>query len=129
MAQLGKPDRAIQYLQQAIERKPTDAQAHNNFGNVLFQSGHIAEAIVQYEQTLKLQPNNPRAYANLAKTYAATNCSEPAIAAAEKGIELARLQGDKHLAYDIGNWLEGYHNYLADPLKRSPESHPTSGAK
>ena len=129
LAQLGKTDEAIQCLQQAIERKPSDSQAHNNFGNVLFQSGHIAEAIAQYELTLKLQPNNPRAYVNLAKAYAGTNRSEPAIAAAEKGIEIARSHGDEHLAYDIGNWLEGYRNYLADPLKRSTESHPASGAK
>jgi protein O-mannosyl-transferase len=129
LAQLGKTDQALHCLQQAIERKPTDAQAHNNFGNVLFQSGHIAEAIAQYEQTLKLQPNNPRACANLAKAYAATNRFEAAIATAEKGIEIARSRGDEQLADAIRNWLEGYRNYLADPLKRSPESHSASGAK
>lgn len=108
LAQLGKTEEAIRHLQEAVTRNPDNAQAHNNLGNVYLQSGNVPEAITQYEATLKLQLNKPRTWANLAQAYAAANRSHDAIAAAQKAIEIARSQGDRNLAENVDNWLNGY---------------------
>ena len=108
---MGKTEDAIRHLQEAVTRNPDNAQAHNNLGNVYLQSGNVSEAIVQYEATLKLQLNKPRTWANLAQAYAALNRLHDAVVAAQKAIEIARSQGDRNLADNVGNWLNGYQNH------------------
>jgi Flp pilus assembly protein TadD len=45
-----------------LEVRPDFAQAHNNLGAVLLQSGRVAEAIVHHEQALRLKPDDAMAH-------------------------------------------------------------------
>ncbi|HEY6071367.1 MAG TPA: tetratricopeptide repeat protein [Chthoniobacterales bacterium] len=57
---------AIAYWQSQLELNPNDANAHNNLGVVLMQSGDPRGAIAQWEQSLAINPNDGNAENNLA---------------------------------------------------------------
>jgi tetratricopeptide (TPR) repeat protein len=48
-----------------VRLKPDFADAHNNLGGALFETGQLQEAIEQYEQVLRLKPDFPEAHNNL----------------------------------------------------------------
>ena len=73
--------------------KPDYADAHNNLGVALVQTGKLPEAIEQFKQALQFKPDYINAYTNLALVYAMLHQSSEAVAAAQKGLEIARSQG------------------------------------
>jgi Flp pilus assembly protein TadD len=76
-----------------LQIKPEFPEAHNNLGSALMHAGRAEEALEHYQKAVQLRPNNADTYANLAVAYAAMHRSPEAIAAAQKGLELARSQG------------------------------------
>jgi Flp pilus assembly protein TadD len=46
--------------------KPDDVDAHNDLGNILNDEGRTTDAIVQYEEALRLKPDDAAAHLNLA---------------------------------------------------------------
>ena len=61
--------RAEGHLKKAVEIHPNYAAAHLLLGNALLYQGKHQEAIIEYETTLQLQPNNRDASSNLALAY------------------------------------------------------------
>ncbi|MGA2799130.1 MAG: tetratricopeptide repeat protein [Thermoguttaceae bacterium] len=61
-----------------------------------------------YQQALRLNPDLINAYYNLALAYARLQQSSEAVAAARKGLELARSAGQANLAKQIEDWLNSY---------------------
>ena len=106
---VGRPEEAIDHLQRALLLMPAGPQIYNNLGFAFYQTGHLAEAIEQYQQALSLSPGGSiRAYANMAIAYAGLHRPGEAIAAAQKGVDLARSQGRTERAESIEGWLNSY---------------------
>ena len=108
LLQLGRLQEAIEHYQQALKLKPDYPEAHSNLGSALFQAGRSQEAIEHYEQALRQKPGFTIVYSNLALAYAGMHQSSEAISTAQKGIELARSQGQTAMAKHIEDWLNSY---------------------
>jgi tetratricopeptide (TPR) repeat protein len=55
-AELGKHEEAIQYLKQAIALRPDFAKAHQSMGNMYYNLGRYAEALLCYRKAFELDP-------------------------------------------------------------------------
>jgi spermidine synthase len=78
--------------EQALRIKPDFAEAHNNLGNALEQTGKVREAIGHYEQALRIKPDYSIAQNHLAwllATLAPTEGGDPtrAVALAERACD------------------------------------------
>jgi tetratricopeptide (TPR) repeat protein len=62
---------AVTHLDQALRIKPDYAQAHKNLGNALLSLGKVSEARGQYEQVLRLTPDDVEVQTRLAHLRAA----------------------------------------------------------
>jgi tetratricopeptide (TPR) repeat protein len=118
----GHYQEAIEHLRQALRLSPDSIEAHNNLGATLAQSGRYEEAIEYFEQALRLKPDFTNVYYNLALVYASTQQSSEAIGAAQKGLELARSQGQGVQAKQIEDWLNAYRLNLSNSPNVSPPS-------
>jgi tetratricopeptide (TPR) repeat protein len=58
------PDAILEY-QKAVRIYPNYAEAHNNLGALLLQSGHTTEAVAEYQAAVRLDPDYPDAHSNL----------------------------------------------------------------
>ena len=108
LAQTGRRDEAIAMFQTALRMNPIHPRAHNNLGLALAKENKLPEAIDHYRQAIEAQPDYTDAYANLAEAYARVQQPAAAIAAAEKGLELARSQGHTALADRLESSLKSY---------------------
>ncbi len=108
LADLGRSGEAIEQFRQALKFKPDFAEAHNNLGLVLVQTEQLPEAIEHFRQAVQFKPDYLEAHINLTLTYANMNQSSQAIAAAQKGLEIARASGQTDEARRIENWLKSY---------------------
>ena len=61
----GRYDEAATLYQSLLDEQP-NAQVYYNLGNARFKQGELAQAILNYERALRLQPNYPEAKYNLA---------------------------------------------------------------
>ena len=55
------------YYRQALRLKPAYADASNNLATAYKEQGLLDEAVAQFQETLKLQPDHALAYYNLGK--------------------------------------------------------------
>jgi tetratricopeptide (TPR) repeat protein len=65
LALSGRPEEAIDHLQQAIRIDPQSSAAHNNLANVLQRRGRLAEAIDHYREALRIDPGSAGTHNNL----------------------------------------------------------------
>lgn len=56
---------AVQYLQEAARRKPTDAQVRNDLGYALMRAGRLREAMPELSTAVELDPSSDKARNNL----------------------------------------------------------------
>ncbi len=61
----GRMPDAIDEYQSALRIYPNYADAHNNLGAILLQSGRTDEAVAEYRAAVRLDPNYPDAHSNL----------------------------------------------------------------
>ena len=66
----GKADEAVACYQRAIEIDPNFAEARFNMGLLLDRNGRTAEAIAQWQEAIRLRPDNPAMLDKLAWTLA-----------------------------------------------------------
>src|SRR5512133_401524 len=99
-------DRAKELLETAIQKNPKDAQAHYYMGVTLSSSGaDLALAVQSFEKAVALDPKLIDAYVNLSALKLETKDAAGALAAADKGLALAKKQPD--LALNRALALEG----------------------
>jgi tetratricopeptide (TPR) repeat protein len=84
-----KREDAIEVLEQAVERQPRLATAHNVLSTLYSAVGRKQEAIAAAERYAELNPTSSTAYSNLAKLYEWTRQYEKALAHARKAQELS----------------------------------------
>src|SRR5688572_53333 len=65
----GRFDEAIQLTKKSISFDPIKAATYFNFGQLLYHSNHLEEAIASYKKVLELHPQFPRAHIFLGKVY------------------------------------------------------------
>ena len=64
-AHLNKLDESLKANNRALQLNDKDAEAHNNYGNILFKLGNFENAELYFRNAIKIRPNYPEAYNNL----------------------------------------------------------------
>ena len=65
----GEIENAIRVCEQFVRAYPDHAAACNDLGVLYYQSGRVAEAVIQYEEAVRLEPDNDVFQKNLADFY------------------------------------------------------------
>ena len=91
------PEKAIEYLNNAIKLQPDYADAYGNRGNAYGNLGQQQRAIEDYDEVIRLQPDYAYAYNNRGFAYNSLGQYKRAI---EDFNEAIRLQLDDVLAYN-----------------------------
>jgi tetratricopeptide (TPR) repeat protein len=68
LRQAGKAEEALKEYRKAVELNlnKNNLELHYNFGNALAMQGHYDEAVIQYNQALRIQPRNAFVHNDLA---------------------------------------------------------------
>lgn len=61
----GRMPEAISEYRRALQIYPNYAEAHNNLGAILLESGRTTEAVAEYRAAVRLDPDYPDAHSNL----------------------------------------------------------------
>jgi tetratricopeptide (TPR) repeat protein len=91
----GKPEKALEDFNRAINIKPQVAAGYLGRANTLQVLGRYEEAIEDYDRTLEINPKLANAYINRASAYSHLGQYEKAIVDYEKGLELDPKIDDK----------------------------------
>ncbi|MCX5741085.1 MAG: HEAT repeat domain-containing protein [Proteobacteria bacterium] len=74
-----KDDEAIEWAQKALQKNPTNPQAHEELAERYVEMQRFPEAIAAYEQTVKLDAHNSKAHFALAQLYVQTGTPQKAV--------------------------------------------------
>lgn len=99
---------AADQLQQALALAPDRGDLHNCLGEVLAKTGRGPDAIEHFAAAVQYDPNLAEAYLNLAQSLAATNRPQEALAAAERGLAVARATHQPEALQAIEAWLKEF---------------------
>ncbi len=108
LSSIGDPKAAIPEFERALALQPKRVSSRLNLADALLQTGQTLKAVEQYQAFIGLEPKSVAAYAGVAKALALLNRSQEAIAAAQRGIEIARSNGQEPEAEKIEDWLSHY---------------------
>jgi len=86
-----------------IERNSNAWMALNNLGSVLFAQGKVEEAIIDYREALRINPNNPEAQINLGNALLQQGHEDEAIAHYHEALRLD--PSSTKAQYNLGNAL------------------------
>lgn len=91
------PQKALEYLNEAIKLKPDYAEAYNNRGNIYGDLGQYQQAIEDYNEVIRLKPDYAMAYNNRGVDYRNLGQNQRAI---EDYNEALRLNPNDAMAYN-----------------------------
>ena len=74
--------------QTTISENPRSWMAHNNLGNALLQKGRVNEAIAQFNQALKIDPDYAVGHSNLGNALLRLGRAEESLAHIERALEI-----------------------------------------
>ena len=86
--------------QDAVEKRPGNARAHNNLGFALAEIGRVAEAVGHYEEALRIQPGYDTAHYNLGNALVEQGRVAEAIAQYEEALRIKPADTGAH--YNLG---------------------------
>ena len=86
--QLGKPQKAINCFEKAIQINPNSANGYYSLGVIFTQLGESQKAINYYEKAIQINPNFANAYYSLGVIFAQLEESQKAISCYEKAIQI-----------------------------------------
>src|SRR5580704_882041 len=94
----GQPAPAIDQFQRAIQQEPisADADVHDNLGIALAATGRLDEAVSEFQQALKLQPDMSGAHYNLANVLLEEGNAAAAIEHFERALSGMTASADVH---------------------------------
>jgi serine/threonine protein kinase/tetratricopeptide (TPR) repeat protein len=88
---------------------PRSPLPHNTLGNMHMQAGELEEAVKEYQEAYRLEPQNTAYVAQLTRAYISLDRFDEAKAVVEKGISQGLVAADLHgLVLTIG-YLQGDH--------------------
>lgn len=87
---------AVAILRRAAELSPEDAEAHNNLGVALYETGKLEDAIRAYRTALKLQPKYASPYGNLGNALARAGRPAEAVPCYRRALELNPSFAEAH---------------------------------
>jgi Flp pilus assembly protein TadD/ADP-heptose:LPS heptosyltransferase len=90
---------STEYLQQAVDLCPNNAEAYSNLGNTLFSRGDRDEALRCYKKALHINPFYPEAYNNLGILFSKEGCFDEAMQCYGKAIELKPVYADAYINF------------------------------
>ena len=67
----GRPEKALQYLKEYLNRKPIDYEARQIYAEALSSLKRYKEAVEEYQKVLKGQPGNPKAWYGIGTSFEA----------------------------------------------------------
>ncbi len=88
LARRGKNSEALPYLQKLVKDHPTEFDFHFAYGHSLFQLTRFSEAVTQFEEILKTDPENKRAAFSLARSLQEDGQIQAAKAAWQRYLDL-----------------------------------------
>lgn len=105
----GIRDRAEDYH---VEERPRDARGWNALGELFAGTGSGDDAVDAFRRAIELEPQDPQAYANLARTLVANNKYQEAIPVYQKAIDLLHDNKEKAAAWNrLGNVYRKLNDY------------------
>jgi tetratricopeptide (TPR) repeat protein len=90
-------------VEQAVTQRPGDALAHEQLGSVLRDTGRLAEAVGQYQEAVRLDPELRSARQHLAGVLVELERLDEAIAQYQAALQLA--PNDPTLRFNLGSAL------------------------
>lgn len=132
----GSFSQAANYYRQAAEIAPSP-QIHNYLGSALMYQGYYSQAIKQFQNAIKLNPNYASGYKNMGIAYYYMNKYQDAIAAEQKSIALSPNSPDAYFfiaqSYDRTRnpqqAISYYKQFLSHALGQDQYSHFVNTAK
>lgn len=125
----GRPDEAMNTLNQAIGKFPQSASLHGVRGSVLLEQGQSAAALADLNKAVQLDPHNPVYLTNRAQAYRSFDRTDEAMADLDSAIELdtsfiaARFNRGS-LAFKAGKYPQALQDFdaciAADPQSAAP---------
>jgi Flp pilus assembly protein TadD len=77
-AQTNQPERAFDYLQNALKARPTYPEALNNLGVLYLRTHRRDQAVARFEECIRVAPGFDQSYLNLARVYSIESAPEKA---------------------------------------------------
>jgi tetratricopeptide (TPR) repeat protein len=108
----GEKEEAIRELEQAIQLAPRRADLECDLGTLLGENQQYEAAVEHFQAALGHAPNFAKAYFNLALSLARLNRPTEAIATFNRGIQVARSNGQQDLAKSAEEQLAHYREEL-----------------
>jgi tetratricopeptide (TPR) repeat protein len=68
---MGRPDQAVKFLSEYMNRKPLDNDARQIFADALSSLNRNTEAVEEYQKVLKAEPGNPKAWFGIGTSFEA----------------------------------------------------------
>jgi tetratricopeptide (TPR) repeat protein len=93
----------LSFWSDIMAKRPENARAYVNLGNISLAQGRVAEAIARYETALRLQPNLPETESNLSNALAQAGRPVDAVAHGEAALRLDPDSPNAHI--NLGNAL------------------------
>jgi tetratricopeptide (TPR) repeat protein len=122
--QMGSTDEAVQELRKLVAAFPDSAEAHENLGNAYGRHFRYKEARSEYEQTLRIDPNNSSAKLSLSKVALEMDEATAAIPIVQDYI--SRVPGDYEGYLVLGQAYrrQGYFAKAEEQLRRAVKLKP-----
>jgi tetratricopeptide (TPR) repeat protein len=119
-------EEASEHYQQALDKDPAFAEAHNNMGFLLTKQGRTAEAIEEYRKAIELNTNRAEFYNNLGNLLATQGRTTEAIEQLQKALEVE--PDNAKVRYNLANILmaQGRWDEAIEHYQRALEQMPDS---
>lgn len=88
-------EKALEYIQKAIQLKPGNGYIQDSLGWVYFRMGKLELAAIEILKALELEPQDPNIYEHLGDIYMAQGQQKKAIQAYQEAEKLFQKAGDK----------------------------------
>jgi tetratricopeptide (TPR) repeat protein len=99
--QRNRPERAIDLIERAILRCPSDPRYHANLGRVLQAAGRSEDAVQRYRRSLEMDTQSAEVHSDLAAALISLERFEPAAEACEAALNRNSDLADGHLNLGI----------------------------